>query len=414
MSCADSHYHTGARESPAAERQETTSLMDSAFRDWLKSVRREFHMHPETGYQEKWTTRRILELLEEIGLEAQGFDDVTGATGLIRCADDCGPCIALRADIDALPLEELNDVPYKSLNKGKMHACGHDAHATILLGVAKNLMESNFVSQNRGSVKFIFQPAEEGGAGAKAMIEKGVMEGPRVEVILAGHVQPEIPVGDIGIFRSQALASADIFNLTLTGKGTHGAHPDMGNDPILAGAHFTTALHSVVSRNVNPVEAAALSIGAFHAGTASNIIPETVRITGTIRALEADIRALLHKRLHELVEGIAVTFNVKAEINIEAGYPATDNDPKVSGFLFQTAADTFGADRVAYQKPVLGAEDFGYFSRMRPGAMISIGCGNEDVSAPLHSPHFDLDEKALETGVLLFSEAVRRFLKGGL
>jgi amidohydrolase len=240
------------------------------------------------------------------------------------------------------------------------------------------------------------------------------MVDPRVDVILAGHVQPEIPVGDIGVFQSQALASADIFNLTITGKGTHGAHPDMGKDPILAGAYFTTALHSVVSRNVDPVEAAALSIGAFHAGTVSNIIPETVHITGTIRALEADIRSRLHQRLHELAEGVAVTFNVKADINIEEGYPATDNDPKVSGFVFKTAADIFGADRVAYRKPVLGAEDFGYFSRMRPGAMIYIGCGNENVNAPLHSPHFDMDEKALEIAVILFSEAIKRFLRDGL
>ena len=391
-----------------------TPLMDKAFKDWLKSVRREFHMHPEIGYEEKWTTRRILELLEEIGLEAQGLEDVTGAVGLIRCEDDDGPCIALRADIDALPLEELNDVPYKSINEGKMHACGHDAHTTIMLGVAKNLAESEFVEKYKGSVKFIFQPAEEGGAGAEALIKHGVMENPRVDVILAGHVQPEIPTGDIGIFHSQALASADIFNLTITGKGTHGAHPDMGNDPILAGAYFTTALHSIVSRNVDPIEAAAISIGAFHAGTVPNIIPETVKINGTIRALEAEIRALLHRRLQELVEGIAVTFNVKAQFNIEDGYPATDNDSMVSEFLFKTSADILGADRVAYQKPVLGAEDFGYFSRIRPGAMISIGCGNERVNAPLHSPHFDMDEKALEIGVLLFSEAVKRYLMGGL
>ena len=387
-------------------------LMEKAFQDWLKSVRREFHAQPEVGYQEKWTTRRILELLGEIGIEAQGFDDVTGAVGLIRCADDNGPCIALRADIDALELEELNDVPYKSQNAGKMHACGHDAHTTIMLGVAKNLAESDFVEKYKGCVKFIFQPAEEGGAGADALIKRGAMENPRVDMILASHVQPEIPIGNIGIFHSQALASADIFNLTITGKGTHGAHPDMGNDPILAGAYFTTALHSVVSRNVDPVDAAVLSIGAFHAGTVPNIIPETVKINGTIRALETEIRTLLHKRLHELVEGVSVTFNVKTDFNIQEGYPATDNDPRVSEFIFKTAADIFGANRVAYQRPVLGAEDFGYFSRMRPGAMVSIGCSNDSVNAPLHSPHFDMDEKALEIGVQLFSEAVKRYLAG--
>ena len=388
--------------------------MDNTFQEWLKSVRREFHMHPETLYEEKWTTRRILALLAEIGLEAHGFDDVTGATGLIRCADPDGPCLALRADIDGLPLEELNHVPYKSLNKGKMHACGHDAHITIMLGVAKNLIESDFAKKYKGCVKFIFQPAEEGGAGAKALIDRGVMEDPPIDVILAGHVQPDIPVGDIGIFHSQALASADIFNLTITGKGTHGAHPDMGNDPILAGAHFTTALHSVVSRNVDPIEGAVLSIGSFHAGTVSNIIPETVQITGTIRALESEIRDLLHQRLHELVEGIAITFNVKIDFKIDEGYPATANAPEVSEFLFNTAADLLGADRVSYQKPVLGAEDFGFFSRMRPGAMISIGCSNESANAPLHSPRFDMDEKALEVGVRIFSEAAKRFFTNGL
>ena len=386
-------------------------LIDQAFKDWLKEVRRDFHMHPETMYEEHRTTDRIKALLQEMGVECYGFEDMTGVVGLIRGGAE-GPTLGLRADIDALNIQEMNDVPYKSLNDGKMHACGHDANAAIMLGVARYLTMSGLAGKLKGNVKFFFQPAEEGGAGALRMIEKGVLEDPPVEWILAGHLGPEYPAGQVGIYKTLGHASADQFELVITGKGGHGGRPHQCIDPIVAGAGFVTAIQSIVGRNLDPLDSGVISVGQFIAGTAENIIPEKAVLKGTIRALTPESRDLLHKRLREISSGLAATYQVESELTIFDGYPPNVNDERVSSFMRDTAAGLLGEENVYYLKPTTGAEDFAFFAQKKPSSMIRIECGNEaeGITAPLHSPCFDMDEDCLGLGVELFVEAVKKHL----
>jgi amidohydrolase len=385
--------------------------LDHAFKQWLSELRRELHRHPETAYQEVWTTAKIKAVLDELGIENAGLDGLTGVVGSIPCAGP-GKTIALRADIDALALQEVNDVPYKSLTDGRMHACGHDAHTTVMLGVARLLKAQGWDRRLKGNIKLLFQPAEEGGAGALKMIERGVLENPRVDWVIGGHVGPDTPAGSIGVYKTASHASADRFRLTVTGHGGHGGRPHQTVDPIVAAAHYVTALQTIVGRNVDPLEAGVVTVGTFQAGSADNIIPETAVVTGTIRAMTAKVRELILTRMEEMSQGLAATFRVETEIAIHDGYPPTINDETVSTFLAETAAALLGPDKVAYLNPTTGAEDFAYFAQERPSAIIRLGCGNKvrGLTAPLHSPHFDLDEDCLETGVRLFAAAVVNFL----
>jgi len=378
---------------------------------WLSDIRRDFHMHPEISHQEKRTTQRIAEILKAYDCEVQLFDDMTGAVGIIRGAQD-GPTIGLRADIDALPIQELNDIPYKSQNPGAMHACGHDAHATIMLGVARNIMTSGLQTKLKGNVKFFFQPAEERIAGAKAMIERGVLENPRVDRVIAGHMDPGLPAGAVGLFKGLGYASADMFELTITGRGSHGARPDEGSDPIVAGAHFVTAIQTIVSRNIKPIDAAVVSVGQFKSGNVSNVIPENAYLEGTIRALTERNRQKVIERLHDIADGLAKTFNVDCKFRMTKGVPPLENDNDVAEFLYAVSRDVLGKENVSYVPPGMGSEDFAYFSEERPSAIMRLGCSNneKDLARSLHSPYFDIDEKVLEVSVAIFTEAVVRYL----
>jgi len=385
--------------------------LDPELKKWLSEVRRDLHMHPEVAYAEHRTTETIKARLAEIGVEHHGFEDMTGVVGLIRCGSP-GPTIALRADIDALPITELNQVPYCSVNEGVMHACGHDANAAIVLGVAKHLLDSGEAARLKGQVKLLFQPAEEGGAGALRMIERGVLEEPHVDRIIGGHMGPDTRVGEIGIYRTLGHASADTFKLLIKGKGAHGGRPNQGNDPIVAGAYFVTTLQSVVARNVDPLDAAVITVGKFQAGSKENIIPEEAVLEGTIRALTPEVRELVIGRMNQISAGLAATFGLESELTIIEGYPPCVNDEEVSLFLHQTAADVLGKEKVSFLKPTTGAEDFSFFAQERPASIIRIGSGNPEkgITALLHTPYFDIDEEALSVGVAVFSEAVRRFL----
>ncbi len=387
------------------------TLINDTMKNWLKEVRRDFHMHPETKYEEHRTTERIIALLGEMGVEARGFEDMTGAVGLIRGGSP-GPTLALRADIDALNVQEMGETPYKSTIDGKMHACGHDANTTIMLGVARLLSLEDRAGELKGNVKLLFQPAEEGGAGAMRMIEKGVLEDPDVDRVLAGHLGPEIPAGQIGIYKNQGHASADQFELVITGKGGHGGRPHQCVDPIVAGAGFVNAIQSIVGRNLDPLESGVVTVGQFLAGTAENIIPETALLKGTIRALTPESRDLLIKRLHEISAGLAATYQVRSELTVFDGYPPNINDEEVSSFMFRIAAGLLGPENVYHIKPTTGAEDFAFFAQERPAALIRIGCGNEarGITAPLHSPYFDMDEDCLGIGVEVFTAAVMEYL----
>ncbi len=385
--------------------------VDPQLQKWLVDTRRDFHMHPEISLKEKRTTLKIIEILTDLKIDAQPFPDMTGAVGLIK-GKNKGPTIALRADIDALPVQELCDVAYKSQSPGVMHACGHDANTTIMLGVARTLMESGRHNALKGNAKFLFQPAEERGAGAKAMIERDVLESPRVDRIIAGHMSPDLPAGNVGIFRGLGYASADRFDLLITGKGAHGARPEEGNDPIVAGAQFVNSIQSIVARNIKPTEAAVITVGKFHSGEAENVIPETAHLAGSIRALSDDIRAQVHRRLTEIATGLEKTFNVNCKFQILPGVPTLENDIGVAEFLYEISQSILGAENVQYLPPIMGSEDFSYFTLQRPSAIIRLGCSNPEkgLTARLHSPHFDIDEKVLGVGVAVFSEAVIRFL----
>jgi amidohydrolase len=384
------------------------------FSQWLVDVRRHLHAHPETAHEEIKTTEKIVEILSDARIPVQTFPGMTGAVGLISGTGE-GPTIALRADIDALPIAELNEVPYKSRHPGVMHACGHDANTAIMLGVARKIQDTGFGSSLRGHVKFLFQPAEERGSGAKAMIERGVLDNPGVDCIIAGHMSTDLAVGRVGVFQGLGYASSDVFELAIRGKGAHGARPEEGIDPVVAGASFVTSVQSIPARNVKPTEAAAVTVGKFTAGDAPNVIPEFAYLEGTVRALSREVRARVIERLRQIAEGLEPTFLVKTRFQLREGCPVCVNDETVARLLYETSINVLGKANVAYLPPVMASEDFAYFALQRPSAIMRLGCSNkeEGEAHPLHSPYFDIDERVLEIGVNVFYEAVRRYLGAG-
>ena len=363
------------------------------------------------AYNELKTTAMIKKHLSEMGVETRTFDDTTGVVGLIS-GDQQGPTLALRADMDALAMEELNEVDYRSQIPGRMHACGHDAHVTILLGVAKQIMGANMAAAFKGNLKFIFQPAEEGGAGAKCLIDHGVLENPYVDWVIGLHAFPEGDTGQAGFYKAQSHASTDRFELVIQGVGSHGGRPHQGTDPILAAGHFITAVQSVISRNLDPLDAGVISIGRLKAGEAANVIPQQAEMSGTIRALTPEVRQQLHDRLKAICRGLEEGFGVQCRLDIVEGYPSCINNEAVSAFAFQAARDLFGEGNAFYLSPTTGGEDFAYYAQQRPAAIMRLGCRNQakGIVHPLHSPYFDIDEDMLISGVDLFVEIVRRYL----
>ncbi|RLB68800.1 MAG: amidohydrolase [Deltaproteobacteria bacterium] len=380
-------------------------------RQWLSDVRRDFHRHPEIAFEERRTTDKIASLLRKMELDVQLFTDLTGVVGLCK-GDNSGPTIGLRADIDALPIQERGQSSYRSVYDGVMHACGHDVNTAIMLGVAKKLVMNNVPLAMRGQVKFLFQPAEETGSGAKAMIERGVLANPSVDRIVAGHMSPNIPLGRAGIFKRLGYASSDHFTLVITGKGAHAARPEDGNDPIVATANLILQLQTIISRNITPTGAGVITVGKLQSGDVANAIPEQSVLEGTIRALSPAVRELIVKRLKELVAGLQVSFGVECNLLIHEGVPSCVNDEEVAVFLYEVASEVLGSGQVDFIEPIMGSEDFAYFARACPSAIMRLGCSNSaaGVAAPLHSPYFDVDEHVLEIGTEIFYRAVEKYL----
>ena len=383
--------------------------LDTKRLQWLSKVRRDLHSHPELSFQETRTTSYVMDILQALGIKAFRLPKSPGAVAVVE-GEGPGPCLGLRADMDALPVNEENQVDYRSKNPGVMHACGHDANTAIMLGVARQL--SQRANSFNGTVKFIFQPAEEKEFGAKKVIAQGVLEDPRVDRILAGHMTPELDVGQVGIFRTKGYAAADLFQVHIEGEGGHGGRPHQTRDPLVAGAYLVTAVQSIVSRSLNPVDSGVISVGRFQAGTTGNVIPKSATLEGTIRSHSDATRELIFTRLKELVQGTERAFGVSCELKIIPETPGCNNDEEVSAFLYDIATDLVGEDQVFWLAPTMGAEDFAYFTRERPGAIVRFGCRNKErgIDFPLHSPNFDIDEKALDIGVELFWRALKAYL----
>ncbi len=386
--------------------------LPEAFYTWLVELRRWFHRFPEPAYREKKTAAKICEVLDSLGIPFQAGIGKTGIVAKLN-AQRSGPVVAFRCDMDALPLEEAHEVPYKSEHHGCMHACGHDGHMTIALGVIRWLPEKDWPQKGAGEILFIFQPAEEGGAGAKAMLNTGIFDSLPVEAVFAGHLYPELAAGDIGIAPNISNAAADTFTIQLQGRGGHGAHPHQCKDPIVAGAYLVTQLQTLISRELPPLDSAVLTIGRFEAGTASNIIPEKAFLEGTLRTLSPEIREKIIERFQQMVKGVEVSHAVAATLQITPGYPVLVNDPKLVRHTQDVAAEVLGSDHVHSLRPRMGAEDFAYFCNKWGGIMIGIGCHDpgKGMQHGLHSPYFDFDETVLDVGTRLFGQVLTRYLE---
>ncbi len=380
-----------------------------ALRDELIAYRRDFHRHPELAFEEMRTAAIVAEALSKLGIEVQTGVGKTGVVGVLE-GDEDGPTVLVRADMDALPIHEQNQVEYASAVDGKMHACGHDGHTAIALSVAK--LFSKYRSQIKGRIKFVFQPAEEIGAGAKAMIADGVLENPRPDVTLGLHLWNERPLGVLGLASGYVMAGSSELYIKITGKGGHGAAPHLAVDPIVCGAHIVTALQSIVSRNVPPLEQAVVSVTTFHSGTASNIIPSTAELSGTIRTFNPEVRDLVSQRVQEIVQNTATALGCTAEITVEHSTMPVYNHPEVAGRLRKIFAQFIDDSQFDTEERTMGAEDVGLFMQDIPGMFFFVGSANEerDLHYPHHHPRFDFDEEALPLSVALMSAAIADYV----
>ena len=367
----------------------------------LVSIRRDLHQHPELGLEEYRTSTLILDCLKQWNINVTQLIGETAIVGLIegKAGDKT---IGLRADMDALPIEEKTGAPYASLIPGKMHACGHDVHTTILLGAAYVL--SKLKNEYRGNVKLFFQPAEETVGGAKMMIEAGCMHHPKVDHVLGLHVRPTLEVGEIGIHYGKCHAASDTITITIHGKQAHGAYPQDGIDAILIASHVIVALQSLVSRNLSPFESAVLSLGMIEGGTAGNIVCNKVTIRGTLRTLDQKTRLFMKKRIVEVTENTAKAFLGSANVDIEEGYAPLINAHAITDVVCHTAEKLVGEDNVIIMDhPSLGVEDFAYFAEAVPSCLYSLGTSNKakGIQSTLHENTFDIDEEAIKVGVCL-------------
>ncbi|MCR4401357.1 MAG: amidohydrolase [Firmicutes bacterium] len=390
------------------------------------AVRRDLHMNPELGGEERRTAGMVASKLCELGVSVREGIGGTGVVGVIRglaseprrsgsqASPDSpsGPCVALRADMDALPIQDCKDVDYRSRIPGVMHACGHDGHVAMLLGAAKLL--SSLAKEFCGSVKLIFQPAEEGPGGALPMIREGVLSEPDVNVIVAGHIWPDLPTGVVAIRGGPVMAAADSVTITIRGEGGHGAAPHRSVDAVVVAAQAVMALQTIASRRVNPVDPLVLTIGTISGGYRQNVIADQVTMSGTVRTLNPALRGAVPDMIRQTLEGITRSAGAKFEFTFSPGYPPLANDERVAALVAASARRIFGRRQVIEDiEPSMGGEDFAYFLQEVPGAMFMLGAGNPDRGAkyPAHHPRFDFDEEAMALGAALMVDVVLELLE---
>jgi len=362
------------------------------------TVRRAIHSFPELAFEEKKTSALVAKTLAALGLKVETGIAKTGVIGILEGASS-GPCVAIRADMDALPILERTDLPYASQNAGVMHACGHDAHTAMALGAAMTL--SQLKKDIRGTIKFLFQPSEEKApGGAPEMILEGALKNPNVDAIFGQHVLSNAESGSVGFRPGAMMASADELYITIIGKGGHGAKPHLTIDPIVVASHVVIALQTVVSRRIDPLEKCVLTIGKFTGGTATNVIPHEVSLAGTLRTMNEDVRKQAHKLIDETIRGVARGLGADYELTVVSGYPTLVNDESVTAFALNAAADLLGKKNVFEAELFMGAEDFAYFLQKIPGTFFRLGVCDPKKKNPadIHDAHFTLDERAMVTG----------------
>jgi len=374
-------------------------------------IRRDLHKHPEVGFDLARTSKKVANILNELGFEVKTEIGKTGVVGIIEGNND-GPAIALRADMDALPMEEKTDLDFASVEKGKMHACGHDGHTAILLGVAMVLAEIK--DKLRGNVKLIFQPAEEGPGGAEPMIEDGVMDAPKVDAILGLHIWLEMDAGKVGVKKGPLFASIDEIDIKIKGDSSHGASPHQGVDAITTAAEVINSLQSIVSRKIDPIDSAVVTIGKIEGGYVRNVIADEVNLEGTIRALNPEVRKQLEDEIRKKVKNICLASDADYEIDYRHMYPPLVNDKDITDLVKENAIKVMKSENVIDVKdPTMGGEDFAYFLKEVPGTFFLLGGRNEEkgITAAHHNTHFTFDEDIMTDGIEIMIKSVLDFLE---
>ncbi|MDB5799774.1 MAG: putative hydrolase/peptidase [Rhodocyclales bacterium] len=378
----------------------------------LTAIRRDIHAHPELAFDEHRTAALVAERLEALGVETHRGIGKTGVVGVIHGRGDSKRAIALRADMDALPMQEHNDFAHRSCHEGRMHACGHDGHTTMLLGAAEYLAQTrNF----DGAVVLVFQPAEEGLGGGAAMIADGFFERFPVEAVFGMHNWPGMPAGQFGVTPGPVMASADRFDIVVKGRGAHAAMPHQGINPIVAATHLVQALQTIAARTTDPLDAVVVSVTRFHAGEAYNVIPDMARLCGTVRALSAQVRAATRSAMQRICDGVTIAHGVKIDFDYQDGYPPTVNTMGEAQLCREVAASLVGEEAVGWMlRPSMGAEDFAYFLEKRPGCYVWIGndseAGEGQGGCMLHNPRFDFNDDIIALGVTYWVRLAERYL----
>ncbi len=374
----------------------------------LTNWRHQLHAWPETAFEETRTAEFVAQKLTSFGLKVETGIAKTGVVGTLQKGSSNLPAIGLRADMDALDITEENDIPYRSENPGKMHACGHDGHMTMLLGAARVLAESDDFN---GTVHFIFQPAEENEGGGGLMVREGLFKQFPVTGVYGLHNFPMLPLGYFAITSGPMMAAFDIFDIVIRGKGGHGAMPQHGRDPIVAASYMINQFQSIVSRNLDPIEGSVISVTQINGGTAYNIIPDEVHLKGTTRHFNPYIQDTIETRMRDIVEGVSKSMEVSADITYERRYPAVINSPAETEFAIAAARATAGRDQVITDMPpVMGSEDFAFMLQEKPGAYIALGAGEPNVGGMLHQSHYNFNDDLLPTGVLYWETLVKNLL----